>query len=165
MKELFSAYLKNPTLDNFRSLRTAFISDKQFDPYSDELDGVGRLVHEARYEEAVNLIRKHLLPGYLLSPSAHMNLSIALGKLGKDDDAKVEKKIAGLLLSGIEMTGDGTPQAPFQVTRISDEYDYLAAYQLGFRQQSLEELNQRRLDRLELDNGKAVYFDVTDLAR
>jgi hypothetical protein len=60
-------------------------------------------------------------------------------------------------------TGNGSPDSPYLVTRISDEYDLLRRLNKVCRQQGLREKDGRRFDVLQCPDGSEVWFDVTEM--
>jgi hypothetical protein len=60
-------------------------------------------------------------------------------------------------------TGDGTRASPYIVTHPTDEYDVLAALGLKSAGQSLTERHGRLYDIQLCEDGRELWFDVTDL--
>jgi hypothetical protein len=158
-------FVENPSVAAFLEARAAVFAEPGFNPWSSDLDGIEALLSEGDYDGIVSTIRSVVWPHYVLSPGVHLKLGFALSKIDQEREANVERALAALLLRGIEMTGDGTEEQPLIVSRVSDEYDFLFAKQLRFVAQLPVESDGRRLDRIEVDDGDAVFFDVTDLQR
>lgn len=163
MKKLFFDYIAAPDLEGFLKLREAVLSHDEFDPYSSELDEVDNLVAREEFERVVEVISSNLIPNHFLSPGAHLKLGFSHHKLGNRDRADAVKMISSALLHGIELTGDGSKEAPFLVTRTSDEYDYLFAHQLPLEGQSLQEKGDRNFDVMTVTGHQPIWFDVTDI--
>ncbi|WP_395739895.1 DUF4919 domain-containing protein [Prosthecobacter sp.] len=163
MREQLFNYLENPSLDSFMGLRQAALSAEGFDPYSAALDGVSALMQEDRWEEVVEVISKNLFPNHLLSPSAHMYLGFAYHKLGREKESGFEQLMYSALLDGIKSTGEGTQEQPYFVTRTSDEYDLLMAEDMKPTQQALIKKDGRAFDAMTLEDGRQVWFDITEI--
>ena len=163
MDQQFVHFLKHPDPENFLALRNALLAQRGFDPYSTELRGVDSLLQEKRSAEAESVLRSAMSPNHLISPGAHLRLSIAYQQLGREEEAQRERAIGMRCLEGILSTGDGTSTHPFLVTRTSDEYDIVLAQGQRFAQQSLIRDGTRHLDRITTESEAEYYFDVTDI--
>jgi hypothetical protein len=163
MQKVLLTYLKNPTLANFLALRSAHLAQEGLNPYSGKLIPVGKHLAAGKYQEAADLISKHLIPDYLMSAGAHLELAVAQKGLGVLDKAEFERFLARQLVLGIEMTGEGAQTRPFLVTRTSDEYDLLIYRKQTPSMQSLVESGGRILDRIETQSGEVFWFDITDI--
>jgi hypothetical protein len=163
MQTVLLTYLKNPTLENFVALRSAHLAQEGLNPYSGELIPVGKLLAAGKYREAADLISKHLIPDYIMSAGAHLELAVAQKGLGFNDKAEFERFLAQKLVLGIEMTGKGSEARPFLVTRTSDEYDFLIYRKQTPSIQALVESAGRRLDRIQTQSGEVFWFDVTEI--
>ena len=163
MREKLIDYARNPTPENFSDLREALFAQQEFDPYSSELDKVPELMNAGEFQAVVDLVRDNIFPNHFLSPGAHLNVAFACDKLGRSQEAEMEQAIAVLLLQGIAQTGDGSEEKPFKVTRVSDEYDFLFAHQLSMKSQALLERDSRSFDRLTLENGDELWFEITEI--
>ena len=163
MQKVLLAYLKSPALANFLALRSAYLAQEGLNPYSGKLIPVGEHLAAGEYWEASTLISKHLIPDYLMSAGAHLELAIAQRGLGFPEKADFERFLAQQLVLGIEMTGEGVEARPFLVTRTSDEYDLLIYRKQTPSMQSLVESGGRRLDRIETESGEVFWFDITEI--
>jgi len=163
MQKVLLIYLKNPTLANFLALRSAHLAQEGLNPYSGKLIPVGKHLADGKYREAADLISKHLLPDYVMSAGAHLELAVAQKGLGFPDKAEFERFLAQQLVLGIEMTGEGAEARPFLVTRTSDEYDLLIYRKQTPSLQSLVERGGRRFDRIETQSGEVFWFDITEI--
>ena len=83
-------------------------------------------------------------------------------ELDEKDAVEMESYIAGAIVRGILATGDGSADAPWQVTRTSDEYDVLQFQEKEFAGQSLIETGERKLDAMKCTDGSVLHFDITD---
>jgi hypothetical protein len=163
MRAQFFTYLEHPSLDSFMGLREAVLSAEGFDPYSCDLDDINALMESDQWEEVVATITKNLFPNHLLSPSAHLSLGFAYHKLGREKESGFEQLVYSALVDGIKSTGDGTAEQPYLVTRTSDEYDLLMVEDLRPTQQSLIHRDGREFDMMTLEDGREVWFDITEI--
>jgi hypothetical protein len=179
LQKLFHLFLEKPTKENYLQVLDALCRHPAYDPYSHELEEVAHLLEQRRYEEAKAKLDA-AMPNLLLSPRAHNYYRVIAEAAGDTQEAQRRDQIAQKCLQGIQATGQGMvdvaggepkqdqlPAAPFQVARVSDEYDLLRA--LGKRarvlSQSLRRINDRWYDVLrcsdEAGNVFHVWFDVT----
>lgn len=167
LKKLFVEFLQAPTQETFLNVRHAVLADEQFDPYTDAIDGVPKMMEAGELEQALEVMKNALFPHIVLSPGAHLNIAFILHKLGREKDAAFEHHISQLLQKAIEETGDGTEGRPYLVTRTSDEYDYLFAHELEAKTQALAKSpdGAREYDVLTTTTGQQIWFDVTDIRK
>ena len=154
----FIDFINNPNLATFLTVRNAIITDKSYDPYSNDLDILNDLFVKQAYEE----IAEYSSINILLSPLAHLIKSVSFEKLAKEDEAKYEMHVWRALIKGIELSGDGSASKPYVVARISDEKDFMEFKGDIFSSQSLVNRNGRFIDVISVTSGKEIYFDITD---
>jgi len=181
IQKLFDLFLEKPTKENYLLVLDTLCRHPAYDPYSNELEEVAHLLAERRYQEAKAKLNA-AMPNLLLSPRAHNYYRVIAEALGDAQEAQRRDQIAQKCLQGIQATGqvmveatggesrqDQPPIAPFQVARVSDEYDLLRA--LGKRARvhshSLRRIEGRWYDVLRCsdETGQMFYlwFDVTRL--
>lgn len=167
LKKQFVDFLKTPTQENFLQLRRSVLADEQFDPYSDAIAGVPRLMEAGEFEQALEMMKSALFPRLLLSPGAHLNIAFILHKLGREKDAAFEHHVSQMLQRAIEGTGDGSESRPYLVTRTSDEYDYFFAHELEVESQALVKSDDgsRAFDVLTSKDGRRIWFDISDIVQ
>src|SRR5688572_14101116 len=158
--ELFVRFLQEPTRENYLAVFEVVTNDPDYDPYSNDLERVGQLLEQGKFAEAVE--RGYgLMPKWLLSPRIHLLVSMAHERAGDEKGAEMERMIAFRCLEGIENPGDGTRASPYLVTSTADEYDVLGARGKKMLGQSLHHDGERHLDRMEVEGGGEVWFDIT----
>jgi hypothetical protein len=160
--DLVSAYLDDPGTETLGPLRRAVRGSTNFTPDLD-LDEADRLLAEGSYAAAAAELQR-VMPGAILSPSAHLRMATALERSGDERTAARERQVARAALRSIRSTGDGSEQHPWSVLRINDEYDMLRALDKVRDRQDLVKSGGRRLDRLTCTDGTVAYFDVTSFA-
>lgn len=161
MRELFFAFLENPTPENFGAVRSEVVNDPKYDGYSRDLDQMDRAINEKRFTDVGPLFAA-AQPNLLLSPGAHLLLSVAAREQGNAKVADAERFICFRCLDGITGSGDGTQQKPYLVLRTSDEYDVLAALGKQLQTQHLVHSEDgRSCDRMVCADGSELWFDIT----
>lgn len=160
MKELLVAFLRKPSLETYRAIRDAVAGDESYDPYSRDLDGLDPLLQQEKHAEVLEAVARGM-PNLLLSPRAHLLAGMAHRGMNQGEKADFEFAMAGMCLEGIRMTGDGSPEKPYLVLRISDEYDMLAADGKELQMQALTGRDGRSMDMLTLTDGTVLHFDIT----
>jgi len=159
-KELFEAFLKEPTKESYLRVFEAVASAPSYNPYSRDLDEATDLMKDKKHKEAQEKLEK-AMPNLLLSPRAHQFASIAAKGLGDDKKAESERDAAAACLKGILLTGDGSADRPYLVTRVSDEYDLLRHLKKGKKAQSLRNKDGKSYDVIDCADGSQVWFDIT----
>jgi hypothetical protein len=99
-----------------------------------------------------------LLPGAFLNPGIHLLLAEAHRQLGDTSAVEREATVYQAALSAILGTGDGTETSPLSVLMIADEYDVLTALGKTSQQQSLKDIDGRRLDKHLCTDGTLLWF-------
>ena len=153
----FFQFIADTTKENFEFAQQFIMNHNDYDPYSDDLDQMDKLLEAGKLEETLsfNTINS------ILSPRAHINKSYALDQLDNQQDANSEIILAQKIMEGISLTGYGTKEAPYVVTRITDEQDFLMFKQERFKSQQLVRNNDRIMDLITCQSGTAYYFDIT----
>lgn len=155
--DTFFDFILDTTKDKFLASQAIVFSHEDYNPYSDDLNVMEDLLEEGKYEAVVGYSSVNIL----LSFKARMYKNYALTKIGDENEAKAELIFSHKILEGIGLTGDGTPEAPYQVTRISDEFDFLIYLDENYASQSLVTVKDRICDVITTHSGKDIYFDIT----
>ena len=158
MENDFFKFIVEPSKENFLAARDTVVRHPDYEPYSDDLDVLEKLLDDGKYEEAAKFNNINLF----LSARAHLYKKYANEKLGNEKDAKMEHILAMGIIDGIEMTGDGTLENPYWVLRVSDERDLMLLLEENFASQALSHQNGRSYDIITTVSGKTIYFDITD---
>lgn len=161
--QLLDAYSATPTPAALAALRAHIRASPNFDADLVPLEVIGPLASMGQHSELVTALSS-LMPGALLSPSAHAGLAGALRRSGDPEGALREASLSRLALDSILSTGDGSSGSPYSVLRISDEYDVVLCLGRRTRSQALVEERDRTVDRHSCTDGSTLFFDVTDLA-
>ncbi len=157
MTEDFFNFILNTTKENFTKSQKEVFSDKDYNPYSNDLEIIEDLLDKSEFNKAVEYNNINIL----LSPRAHFYKNYALEKLNREKDSKSELIFGQKILEGICSTGNGTKEDPYIVTRISDERDVLSYLQEERLSQALVQENGKHLDLLNCKSGNEIYFDIT----
>jgi hypothetical protein len=163
MQELFVAFLTTPSIDTFRAIRDQIVKHPRYDGYSQDLHTMETAYQEKRFADVKNAFAQ-AQPNLLLSPAAHLLLSLVLRDEDNAKGSEMERFICFRCVDGIQLTGDGTQDRPYLVLRTSDEYDLLSALGKEFASQHLVHGDTgRSCDRMECADGSEVWFDITQM--
>jgi hypothetical protein len=163
MQADFTAFLQDPTVESFLRVRSAILDHPKYDGYSDDLATMEK-AFDTGFFASVRETFSESMPNLLLSPGAHMVLSLAARELGAENDYAIERMICFRCIDGIKCTGDGTRDRPYLVLRPSDEYDFLNAHgKLSHRQALIHDEVGQSFDHLECEDGTDYWFDVTEM--
>lgn len=157
MTEDLFKFINETTKENFISIQNAVISNPEYHPYSNDLSTMEDMLDAGKFEDVDDFYTINIL----LSPRAHLYKNYAFEKLNKENEAKSELILAQKIMEGLSLTGDGSQQSPYFVTRISDERDMLSYFQEQFASQRLINDHNRYLDCITSQSGKNIYFDIT----
>lgn len=162
MQELFVAFLQEPTPDSFRAIRDQVAKHPNYDGYSSDLSRMEDAYQQKRFAD-VKAEFGQAQPNLLLSPGAHLLLSLAMREEGNAEGSEMERFICFRCMDGIQLTGDGTQERPFLVLRTSDEYDVLSALGKQFTQQALVHGDGKSFDKMTCADGSELWFDITEM--
>jgi hypothetical protein len=162
MQETFVAFLSNPTVETFRAIRDLVVKAANYDGYSHDLRKMEDAYQQKRFADVKDAFAK-AQPNLLLSPGAHLLLSMTLKEEGNAKGSEMERFICFRCVEGIKLTGDGTQEKPFLVLRTSDEYDMLSALGTQFGSQALVHDKGRSFDKITCADGSEVWFDITEM--
>lgn len=159
--EQFLRFLKAPDSESYLAVRAALVSSEHYDPYSDEMETIDEMLSSGKLAEAREMLLESM-PNLFLSPRAHMTLSYIAENASDDEGAQMEGFIAATCAKAILATGDGSKENPYIVVRTSDEHDVVPLLGKQPRSQSLVRDGDRYLDVMRYNDGKEMYFDITD---
>ncbi len=154
----FAAFVAEPTKENHRKVYDRVVQHESYNPYGDDLHDLEAAFDAERYED---VIKSQAVPSVILSPRFHLIMARAAEKEGLEDAMALEQQAFVACVDGILASGDGTIDNPYLVTAVADEYDIV--YHLGTKTkgQDLLDYKGRSIDKLTLDDGTYLYFDVT----
>src|SRR5262245_6100057 len=124
MADPLSDFFENPSGETFVRLRNDVLADPSYDFNSTDLDELTDLLAAEEYDAVPDAL-PGLMPGWLLSPRVHLLAALAAEKSGNAANAELERNVVRACLRGLLQSGDGTPQRPYLITHITDEYDLL----------------------------------------
>jgi hypothetical protein len=162
MQETFVAFLTTPTLDTFGAIRNLVVKAANYDGYSEDLRKMEDAYQQKRFAD-VKTAFAEAQPNLLLSPAAHLLLSMTLREEGNEKASEMERFICFRCVDGIKLTGDGTQEKPFLVLRTSDEYDMLSTLDKQFASQHLIHADGRSFDKISCADGSEFWFDITEM--
>ena len=146
--------------DELTRVREQVRRARNWTPDLDVERDVHPLLARGAHAEVVDLVHG-LMPGAFLSPSAHTILAAAHEALGEHDLARREQRLARQALAAILDSGDGSVDRPWQVLRVSDEYDVLRSQGRRSVEQRLVTRDGVDLDHHRCEDGSEAWFDVS----
>ncbi|MBN1205474.1 MAG: DUF4919 domain-containing protein [Myxococcaceae bacterium] len=162
MQQALLALVVKPGEATYRALHTLITDHPEYAPYSDDLKSLEVLYQEKRYEEIRQKLRE-MMPNWMLSPAVHQLACLTAKHLGDEKTAQFELQLAEACLQGLLASGDGTPERPYPVTHVEDEFDVLRHLNKSRKLQSLVSREGRHFDLMACEDGSEVWFDITAL--
>ncbi len=159
-QELFAKFIEKPGKETYLAVFKAVTEAESYNGYSMELEDVAGLVKGKKFKEAQGRLEK-AMPNLLLSPRAHLWAALAAEGLREEEKAKAEREAAQKCIQGMLATGDGSPEKPYLVTRVSDEYDLLRHLNKERNVQKLRHKDGKAFDVMQCADGSEVWFDIT----
>jgi len=158
--KLFAELVKKPTRESYLALYKIVTSSEKYEPYGTALEDAEDLLEKGELKQAKAKLDAAGL-NLLLCPRAHQCAARIAKALGDAAAARKESAAAAACLKGILATGDGSPEKPYLVTRVSDEYDVLVHLKKRSTQQGLMNRGGKSFDVLSCTDGSQLWFDVT----
>ena len=158
MPDALSDFFETPNGATFVRMRDALLADPAYDFHSTDVDELTDLIASEDYA-AVGEALPGLMPDWLLSPRAHQLAGLAAERAGNAEGARMERDVARACLKGLLESGDGSPERPFLVTHVADEYDlvrHLGKQPTGQREAVHE---GRPCDVVATADGAELWFD------
>jgi len=161
LHELIANFLTEPAAESYLALRQAVLSSPAYQPASDVLYRFSESVRAGQVEQA-ELHRQRLFPTFLLTPRAHGDYGDLLLLQGDPKGQQLEYYFARQLAEFLMQSGDGSPQRPYQISCVEDEFYILHRLQRRTRGPSVRWFEGRLLDVQHTDSGD-VHFDIHPL--
>lgn len=155
-------HITQPSTFSFSELRAAYLGSGLCSSYDEHFFVIRELIDDREFLAALDALT-NVMPQLLLSPRAHWWAAYLNEQLGRSSSAVTEQQVGDLLLEGILSTGDGSPDNPFAVLRVDDEYDVLGALKKTFVRQELR--SDPRCDVLICDDESELWFDLADMVQ
>ncbi|WP_372367006.1 hypothetical protein [Candidatus Uabimicrobium sp. HlEnr_7] len=146
--------------ESFVKLRTLILKDADYNFYKDTTTQLVEWLDLEEYQKIVDQC-KNAGVNEILCPGFHKYIGIALKRQGNLEGFKAETAIYSYCIKMILQCGEGTLQKPYQVLRISDEYEVMKILQKQMAKQSLISQNDKHYDMIECTDGSILYFDVS----
>ena len=157
--EVMKSFVLSPGEETLAPLQAEIMAAANYDPLVRLESVVSPLVDSGNHQGAVDAVWR-MLPGVFLSPTAHAMLAHSYDKLGDEKAARRETKFARLALDALMSSGDGTQDAPYQVLRVSDEYDVLRYVQRTSVAQRVVVVDGQGYDVHQCSDGSEVWFTL-----
>lgn len=179
MQDELQTFLEAPTARNYRRVRELLcdassevssstehgneerVGENQA-PTAHDLRELASLSAAGEYEKVLDRVSQ-MLPEWSLSPRVHFYAANAADHLGETETAEIERFVFQACLEGLLATGNGTMQAPYQITYLSDEYDVLTALGLEPRTQALVDRRGLLCDVVQCTDDEEVWFELAGL--
>lgn len=158
MESGFFRFVLEPSKESFLEARRKVVEHDEYDPYSFILDDIKDLLDEKEYAKVLEIDDINLL----LSPRAHSYKRYAFEGLEMHREAEIAVTVLRKILECILLTGDGSKEYPYIVTKVQDEYDLLSFIGEESKLQSLIIEETCTYDKVETKSGKTIFFDITD---
>ena len=161
MMEAVKVLVVEPTPANFQAVRAILATESGYNPFSDDLERLDKLVQAGKYYEALNFYARSL-SNLVLSVRAHYLASEAAAEVGNKTFADMEMRFAVNCLDSILATGDGSASKPFVAVRLSDEADVLKTrFHTAIDGEELVFRGDKPCTKVLGKDGRAYWFDVS----
>jgi hypothetical protein len=159
MKKAFATFVAEPTGEHYLVARDAALKISRTNVSSRDFSRLTQLADSQLFADLMHAI-EDLPPSAQLSPRAHYLAWMAAEQMRDDEEAELERYLFAACIRGILETGCGSPEAPYRITHVSDEYDVLLALGRESVSQRLIERDGRAFDVLRCDDGQELWFEL-----
>ena len=160
MADEISDFLADPNGENFLRLRTVVGASPAYEAASEGDERLAELIAAGDYDQATELAAD-LMPNWLLSARVHRLASVAAEGTGDSEAAARERYLWRACARGLLLAGDGTPERPYPILHVSDEYELLDVLGKEPTGQRVVEGREGPCDVITCDDGSQVWFDIT----
>jgi len=167
-RALLTAAQANPAAADWQALRFAYSETPAFDVATDPVAAERTAIYaafDAGDYATILVLADKIIAADFVDLLAHRYAAVAYKHLDKAAKFEAEKTIADALMKSI-MTGDGlTPESPFTVISVAEEYELLHSLGLRTTRQALINANGHAFDLMGTvdDAGKAQdYYFLID---
>ncbi|TWT39475.1 hypothetical protein [Blastopirellula retiformator] len=168
MSDVYRNYLEAPNSQGFAQLQAEVAAEPDFDPQGGFVFELEAACQRGDFRETY--WRTTEMPfAWVASPAAHFFAGVAANEMGCYGEAELERFLFRSMLEGLLATGDGSLDAPYRITHLSDENDLLAYFSItqGTSPDGAQQLvrkGDRLIDVIHGDDDQSLHFDVTHLA-
>ncbi len=162
IEQKLRSFHSHPTEKKFRWLQRFVMAEGDYDPRATAIMGLDSRVGAT---DPVKLLKEiERLPWFWqLCPRLHFVQARAYEALGRKRRMSDCVAMMQNCLQGLLATGDGSEDAPYAVTFLTDQRDLLQVIGEDIRYQQLVRLDDRCCDVITSHAGNDVWFDVTEL--
>ena len=158
------SFHSHPTEKKYRWLRRFVIAEGNYDPRATAVVALDSRVDATDPVEL--LVEIERLPWFWqLCPRLHFVQARVCEALGRKRRMLDSVALLQSCLHGLLATGNGSEDAPFAVTFLTDQRDLLRVIGEDLRYQQLVRLDDRCCDVITSHAGNDVWFDVTELLK
>jgi hypothetical protein len=159
MADELSAFLEQPSGENFLRLRDLVLASSSYELMSDGDDRLAELVDLEEWEEAAGLAAE-LMPNWLLSARVHLLMATVAEARGESEAAAQARYLARACMRGLLLAGDGSPENPYPILHAADEYDLLGVLEKEPSSHRLDYADGVARDVVRCSDGSEVWFDI-----
>jgi hypothetical protein len=159
---------QDPDLD-FQALRIAYSQTQAYNPYGGEednlIEAMWKAVDASDYNQALDLANQALAINEV-SARAHTGAFYACDGLGKKEEAKFHRYVAGGIIDSILASGDGkSPETAYVVIAVPEEYVILSVLGVKVELQQWDAIDGHNYDFFDVvdkqTNAKStIYFNI-----
>jgi len=157
MQNELERFLAHPTARHYLRVRKLILQDAQLRPRTADLVRLHQLFEAGQFQQVLDAAER-MLPAWALSPRLYWLTAFAAQELGHTDDAELDRFLYQSCLAGITATGDGSRQAPYVITYLSDEAEWLQWSGRRAQQRGLVRIARGYCDCVQCQDGSEVFF-------
>ena len=164
MQSALQAFVAEPSRENYLQAREELLTASPRILDATQLDAL-TLLHDAGDVAGLSAALEALPPIAALVPRVHYYAALAAEARRDDADLELEQMLLVICLRALLLTGDGSPELPYVVTAVSDEYDLLDSLDLFPVTRKLLHRGDGAFDVVACEDGSEIWFDVSALVR
>lgn len=160
-QQLIVELLSRPSGESYGALLRAVIREPGFNLYANELKELWQQFGTGDFA-GVKARAREVMTLWIHNPEIHVLVHAVAKRLGDTDKAEMEGYFAECCYRGLQETGDGSLERPYQVARVPDEYALLRHLEKTWTRQGMQERDDRAIDAFVCTDGTVLHFQLPD---
>jgi hypothetical protein len=160
-KAAILALLTQPSAETYGALLRAVTEEAGFNLHADDLDELWQQFETGDFA-GVKARLHQVMALWMHNPEIHVLAYAVAKRLGDAHTAEMEGHFAACCYHGMQASGDGSFERPYQVARVPDEYALLRHLKKTWTRQGMQERDGRVIDAFVCTDGAVLHFELPD---
>lgn len=158
-EQLIFELLTQPSAETYSALLRAVTEEPDFNLHADHLNELWKLFETGDFA-AVRDQLATVMRLWVHNPEAHVLSHAVAKRLGDQQSAEIEGRFAQCCYYGMQASGDGSFERPYQVARVPDEYALLRHLSKSWTGHSTVHRDGLVIDAFPCPDGTTLHFQL-----